>query len=92
MSEILMYCPKIFIISLSKSIFTLAIFISFLFNNEINSLSITSVTSMVLLWPIFAGIVTDFSELNDFPSPNLKTVWLSFCITFDLSSFGNDSK
>ena len=58
-------CPKTFII-LSESIFDLANIISFLFNNKGNSLSIKSVTILIFLQPIFAGIVTDFSELTIF--------------------------
>ena len=47
--------------------FALAIFISFLFNKG-NSLSITFATIFIFLWPIFACIVADFSDLKEFPS------------------------
>ena len=50
----------------------MAIFISFLFKKKGNSLSITSITILIFLWPIFAGTVTEFSELNNFPSSNLR--------------------
>ena len=32
--------------------------------------------------PIFAGIVTNFIELNNFPSPNLNTASLFLSLTF----------
>ena len=77
---------------LSKDIYVIIIFIllsllwpfSFPFHlkSKVNSLSITL---LQFLWPVFEGIITDFSELNNFPSPKLKTAWLSFSINCLLS-------
>ena len=80
-----------FIISLLKSILTFANFISFLLNNSDISVSITSVIIFIYSKPIFAGIVTDFNELNNFPSTNLNTVSLFLSVTFTLSSSVNAS-
>ena len=80
-----------FIISLLKSILTFANFIAFLLNNSDNSVSITSVIIFIYSKPIFAGIVTDFNELNNFPSTNLNTVSLFLSVTFPLSSSVNAS-
>ena len=50
--------------------FCFDLFISFLLNNKGDSLLIAitiNVTILIFLCQIFAGIVADFSDLNDFP-------------------------
>ena len=65
MNEIFISCPKIIV----KIYFCFDLFISFL-RNKGDSLLITitiNVTILIFLCQIFAGIVADFSDLNDFP-------------------------
>ena len=54
-------------------------------------MSVTPVVLFIYFESIFAGIVTNFSELKNFPSANLKTVSLFLSVTFTLLSLVNES-
>ena len=41
--------------------------------------------------PIFAGIGTNFNELNNFPSPKVNTVSFFLAVAFTLSPSVNES-